>query len=318
MSTMLGADQWTYQELDEWEQLPTGWSFFEVADVAVDADDRVYVCSRGEHPILVFEADGRFVTAFGEGQFTRAHGVTIGPDGLVYCADDSGHCIRKYTRDGQRLDTLGTPDRPSPRFSGQPLNLPTKVAFDPATDACYVADGYGNARVHKYAASGEHLLSWGAFGCDPGQFNLVHSVCTDDQGRVYVADRENHRVQVFDGEGNYLDQWNDMHRPCGLCIRDGLAYVGQLPTHLGVNADYPNIGACVSVHDLQGHRLVRLGDIHVGEGPGQFTSPHGVAVDSTGAIYVAEVSWTAYGGRFDPPRAARSFRKLVRQPGGIT
>jgi hypothetical protein len=129
---------------------------------------------------------------------------------------------------------------------------------------------------------------------------------------VYVADRENHRVQIFDVRGRYLDQWNNLHRPCGLHIAGGLAYIGQLPTSLGVNASYPNIGACVSIHKLNGARLAKLGDAHAGEQPGQFTAPHGLAVDSKGDIYVGEVSWSAYGRLLDPPRTVRSLRKLVR------
>lgn len=316
MTPELGSSEWTYDELADWEQLPAGWALVEVADVAVGAADRVYVCSRGQHPVLVFESDGSFVASFGEGQFVRPHGITVGTDGNLYCADDAGHCIRKYSPEGVPLEVLGSPNRPAPRFGGKPFNSPTKVAFDTRTGACYVADGYGNARVHKYSPDGQHVLSWGEYGCDPGQFNLVHSICVDASGRVYVADRENHRVQVFDGEGNYLDQWNNMHRPCGLHIDGEVAYVGQLPSHLTVNADYPNIGACVSLHDLEGKRLARIGGSCVGEGPGQFTSPHGVAVDSRGDIYVAEVSWTAYGNRLDPPRAARCFRKLTKRSDG--
>jgi DNA-binding beta-propeller fold protein YncE len=167
--------------------------------------------------------------------------------------------------------------------------------------------------VHRFSADGQHLFSWGEYGTDPGQFNLVHSIATDSEGNVYVADRESHRVQIFDGEGRYLDQWNNLHRPCGLHIEGGLVYVGQLPTSLGVNASYPNIGACVSIHELSGAQLTRLGDARLGEQPGQFTAPHGLAVDSHGDIYVGEVSWSAYGSLLDPPRTARSLRKLVKR-----
>jgi len=312
MTLKLGSGDIVYEELEDWGKLPEGWTFKEVADVAVDAQDRVYVFNRGEHPMIVFEADGRFVASWGEGEFTRPHGLTLGPDGTLYCADDGGHCIRKYSLDGQLLMTIGTPDEPAPRHSGQPFNQPTKVAFDPSTDDLYIADGYGNARVHKFSADGEHLFSWGEYGTDPGQFNLVHSICTDGDGKVYVADRESHRVQVFDDQGNYLDQWNNLHRPCGLHIVGERAYIGQLPSHLAVNADYPNLGACVSLHELTGRRRARLGDAHPGEAPGQFTAPHGLTVDSRGDIYVGEVSWSAYGSRQDPPRTVRSFRKLVK------
>jgi DNA-binding beta-propeller fold protein YncE len=90
------------------------------------------------------------------------------------------------------------------------------VAVDRRSGDLYIADGHDNARVHRFSADGRHLLSWGAYGTDPGQFNLPHNVATDAEGRVYVADRENHRIQVFDEQGKYLDQWNNLHRPCGL------------------------------------------------------------------------------------------------------
>jgi hypothetical protein len=222
------------------------------------------------------------------------------------------HCIYKCSLAGEVLMTIGTPGRPAPPRSNAPFNRPTKVAFAPDGDAMYISDGYGNGCVHKFALSGEHLLTWGEHGTDPGQFNLVHSVATDAEGRVYIADRENCRVQVFDDQGTYVGQWNNMYRPCGLYIDGDLAYVGQLPTSLPVNAAYPNIGACVSIHDLSGRRLARLGDAHKGEGPGQFLAPHGLTVDSRGDLYVGEVSYAEYGSKQDPPREVRSFRKLVR------
>ncbi len=313
MATLLGSDEYVYEELSDWAQLPEGWTLKEVADVAVDSEDHVYVFNRGEHPVIVFAADGSFLGSWGEGLFTRPHGLTLGPDEALYCADDNGHCIRKCSLEGEILMTIGVPGEPAPRQSGQPFNQPTKVAFDPDTGDLYISDGYGNARVHKFSADGQHLFSWGEYGTDPGQFNLVHSIATDGDGNVYIADRENHRVQVFDGQGDYITQWNNLHRPCGLHIQGELAYIGQLPTHLDVNASYPNIGACVSIHDLTGRRLARLGDVRPGVASGQFTAPHGLAVDSGDNIYVGEVSWSAYGSRLDPPRTVRSFRKLVKR-----
>jgi DNA-binding beta-propeller fold protein YncE len=313
MTATLGSGDYVYDELSDWAELPDGWTFKEVADVAVDSQDRVYVFNRGEHPVMVFAPDGGFLGTWGEGLFTRPHGLTLGPDETLYCADDGGHCIRKCSLDGEVLMTIGIHGEPAPRQSGHPFNQPTKVAFDPKTGDLYIADGYGNAKVHKFSSDGQHLFSWGEYGTDPGQFNLVHSIATDGDGNVYIADRENHRVQVFDDRGNYLTQWNNLHRPCGLHIQGELAYIGQLPTHLAVNASYPNIGGCVSLHDLSGRRLARLGDERPGEAPGQFTAPHGLAVDSRSDIYVGEVSWSAYGSRLDPPRTVRSFRKLAKR-----
>ena len=315
MVTKLGSGAFTYEVVVEWAKLPDGWSFHEVADVAVDSQDRVYVFNRGEHPMIVFDREGNFLASWGEGLFTRPHGVTIGPDDTLYCVDDGDHTVRKCTLDGDVLMTLGTPGQAAPFQSGQPFNRPTKIALDPRTADIYVADGYGNATVHKYSPGGELLFSWGTCGTDPGEFNLVHSVCTDPEGRVYIADRESHRIQIFDSDGKYLTQWNNMHRPCGLYIDNGqqLCYVGELASQLAVNENYPNLGPRISIYDLEGKRLARLGDIRPGEEPGQFIAPHGIATDSRGDIYVGEVSWAAKGGTLDPPRELRSFRKLVKK-----
>jgi hypothetical protein len=315
--TELGSGDFQYRELAEWGQLPDGWDLFEVVDVVVDRDDQVYVFNRGEHPLIVFSQDGDFIKSWGKEQFVRPHALTLvqEPDGseALYCVDDDGHWVGKFTLDGELLMRIGERGKGAPPLSGQPFNRPTRIARDPNTGEHFISDGYSNARVHKFSADGQRLLfSWGDFGCESGQFNLPHTVHINDQGQLYVADRENHRVQIFDTEGNYLRQWNNMHRPCAFHLHNGLAYIGQLPTHLDVNADYPNVGACVTIHDLSGHCLARLGGAHPGEAPGEFTAPHGIAIDSRGDMYVGEVSWSAYGRRLNPPRTARCLRKLVK------
>ena len=315
MTTILESGDFRYEVKMDWAKLPEGWSFHEVADVAVDSKDRVYVFSRGKHPLIVFDREGNFLSSWGEGVFKRPHGVTVGPDETLYCADDGDHTVRKCTLDGKILMTLGTPDQPAPAWSGHPFNRPTKVAVDPKTGEFYVTDGYGNSRVHKYSPDGKLLFSWGQPGTEPGEFNIVHTVCLDREGLVYIADRENDRVQIFDPKGKYITQWNNMHRACGLYITGGrreLVYVGELATAVPVNKGMPKIGSCISIFNTKGKRLARLGDVLPGEAPNQFISAHSLTVDVHGDIYVGEVSWTAMGSKLSPPRELRSLRKLIK------
>lgn len=314
MAVTVGSGKFRYEVIEGWGKLPDGWTFHEVAAVGVDRKDQVYVFTRGEHPIIVFDKEGNFLRSWGEGVFKRAHGVTMGPDDTIYCTDDGDHTVRKCTLDGEILLQLGIPGKPAPYQSGEPFNRCTHVALSPKNEI-YVSDGYGNSRVHKYSPDGKLLLSWGEPGCDPGQFNIVHNICADRDGYVYVADRENHRVQVFDGNGKYETQWNNMYRPCALYMdasADPLCYIGELGPAMPVNKDIPNLGNRVNIYDKHGKHLARLGDIRPGEAPGQFIAPHGIALDSRGDIYVGEVSWTIMGQRLNPPRELRSLQKLKK------
>ncbi|MGE3539909.1 MAG: peptidyl-alpha-hydroxyglycine alpha-amidating lyase family protein [Candidatus Tectimicrobiota bacterium] len=312
---MLGAAPYSYEVAEGWGQLPDGWSFREVAAVGVDAQNYVYAFNRGAHPMVVFDRHGHFVRSWGEGVFTRAHGITMGPDGTVFCTDDGDHTVRKCTLQGKVLLTLGLPGKPAPFMSGAPFHRCTHVALDARSGEFYVSDGYGNARVHKYTPDGRLLFSWGESGTDPGQFNIVHNIATDEDGWVYVADRENHRIQVFDAQGKFETQWVNMARPSGLHIdhATGKVYVGESGAAIGANAPARGLGPRIAILDLRGQVLARLGDLPRGEGSGQFIAPHGIGLDSHGDIYVAEVAWTAYGSQLTPPREVRSLQKLVRQ-----
>jgi DNA-binding beta-propeller fold protein YncE len=313
MAVVLGSGDYRYEVIENWGILPDGWTFHEVAAVAVDAQDQVYCFTRGKHPVIVFDPDGNFLRAWGDGVFKRAHGAAIGPDQTIFLTDDGDHTVRRCTLDGKILMTIGVPGQCATYQCGEPFNRCTHVAFSPRGEI-YVSDGYGNSRVHKYSPDGKLLLSWGESGSDPGQFNIVHNIVTDKDGWVYVADRENNRVQVFDGNGKYETQWNNMHRPCALYMdttkNDPICYVGELGPGLGVNKDAPNLGNRVDIYDKTGKRLARLGDVLPGENPGQFIAPHGLAIDSRGDIYVGEVSWTIMGQRLQPPRELRSLQKL--------
>ena len=293
---IVGSGQFKYRVTAEWAKLPDGWSFKEVGGVGVDSKDNVYVFNRGEHPMIVFDREGNLLRSWGEGQYPRPHGVHMAPDDTMFLTDDGGHFVRKVTLDGKVLLELGAPGKPAPFMSGEPFHRCTHTALSPKGEI-YVSDGYGNARVHKYTPDGKLLMSWGEPGTGEGEFNIVHNICCDADGWVYVADRENHRVQVFDGNGRYETQWKNLHRPCGLYMPHGhqpICYIGEVGPAAAVSRDIPNLGPRVSIVDHEGKLIGRFGDTPAGTELGKFLAPHGLAVDSRGDIYVGEVSWTAW------------------------
>jgi hypothetical protein len=318
MSVVLGSGEHRYRVVENWAKLPDGWSFKDVAAVAVDGKDQVYVFNRGEHPMMVFDRAGNFLRSWGEGIFRRAHGLHIDAHDNLYCTDDGDHTVRRCSTAGKIELTIGVPGKPAPFMSGEPFHRCTHTALSPKGDI-YVSDGYGNARVHKFSPAGKLLMSWGESGTEPGQFNIAHNIATDDDGWVYVADRENHRVQVFDGNGKYEAQWNNLHRPCGLyCCRGKKPtfVIGELGPGMPVNLKAPNLGPRLSIVDGQGKLIARLGGKEgPGLEPGKFIAPHGLALDSKGDIYVGEVSYTNWKTSFPNkpmPSSIRSLQKLEK------
>lgn len=317
MTVELGSGDYVYRLVSDWAKLPDGWDYGDVGGVATDERDNVYVFNRGGHPMIVHDRDGNFLSSWGEDMFKRPHALHIGPDQTIYCTDDLDHTVRQCTLDGKVLMTLGTPGKPAPEFSGRPFNRCTHTALSPQGDI-YVADGYGNGCVHKFSPNGKLLFSWGEVGTDPGQFQVVHNICCDADGWVYIADRENHRVQVFDGNGRYEAQWNNLHRPCGLYMhgaRDSVFFVGELGPFLDTNRRYPNVGPRVTILDNTGRQIGRLAQLHARAEAGGFIAPHTLAVDSHGDLYVGEVSyasWTSVFPGVPKPRRIHSLQKFER------
>ncbi|HEX3870779.1 MAG TPA: peptidyl-alpha-hydroxyglycine alpha-amidating lyase family protein [Pirellulales bacterium] len=312
MSVHIGSGQFTYEALADWESLPDGMRLIECPGVAVDADDQLYVMTRNpENPVLVFNREGDLLRQFGKGIFSsRTHGIVVAPDGSIFCVDDGTHTITKFTPDGELLMTIGTPNQAAKLWSGEPFNRPTHVAISAETGDIFITDGYGNARVHKYTADGHWIKSWGEPGIDAGQFNLPHAVVIVDE-RVYVAERENHRVQIFDVDGNTIGMWNNIFRPDGMAIGpDGNFYICEL--NLGGIEYAPGMGHRISVLSPEGKLLARAGHLMEGEEPGKFIAPHGIAVDSHGDIYIGEVAFTIRGRNMEPPRELKSLKKLRR------
>ena len=299
-----------YDPDDHWAKLPAGWDWREVAGVATDSKDRVYVFNRGEHPLLVFAPDGTFLASWGEGVFTRPHGITVGADDSVYCTDDSDHTVRKFAPDGTLLLTIGTSGKPSDtgatsvdyrtiRRAGPPFHYPTNLALSPAGNL-YVSDGYGNACVHAFTPDGRPLFSSGEPGSGPGQFHVPHGIAIDDEGVVYVADRENSRIQLFTPEGKYLSEWTDVARPCQVFIDgSGNVLVAELGYRAGMwpgtTAPSDATGGRVSVFDRDGRLVARWGGGRNPCAAGDFFAPHDICIDSNGDIYVAEVVLSAGG-----------------------
>ena len=318
-----------YDANASWAQLPEGWSFGDVVAVATDSQDRVFVFSRSDHPVTIFERDGQFVGSWGEGQFVRPHGLHIAPDDSVYCCDDEDHTVRKYTADGKLLMKLGVSGQASDtgatssdyreiKHAGPPFNQPTDLALSPDGEM-YISDGYGNARVHKFSAAGELLFSWGEPGDGPGQFHLPHGIAIDQEGTVYVADRENSRVQLFSPEGKYITEWKDIQRPGNIYVgSDDQFYVTEMGWRGGL---FPGmkppmsvpIGGRLNIFNGKGELLERWGG---GDNPcseGDFFAPHDVGADSHGDLYVGEVVVTA-GFRLGlVPADCKSLQKFVRK-----
>lgn len=325
------ANKPSYKVVEGWEQLPAGYTHNDVVGVGTDSRDRVYILTRMQPMVFIYERDGSFVGTFGEGQFTeRTHGLTIGPDDSIYTVDDGNHTVRKFTKDGELVMMLGTPGVASDTgykpgdwvdkitHGGPPFNRPTDVAIAPNGDL-YVADGYGNACVHHFSPDGQLIGSWGEPGTGPGQFNLPHGVGVVADGRVFVTDRENDRIQIFSPSGEFLAQWTNVQRPTDVSFgKDGLVYVSELAWLPG-NKSFVNgpqtekkVGR-VSVFDMEGNLITRWGG-EPEEVAGNFWAPHTICADSHGDVYVGEVAHT-FGGRGKNgllPEGFHTFQKFVR------
>ncbi|HUZ76166.1 MAG TPA: hypothetical protein VMV93_01145 [Chloroflexota bacterium] len=306
---VIEAGERQYELVPGWGNMPDGWAWGQVGAVAVDSQDQVHVFTRDAHPYRVYDAAGHLLDSWGEGIFEDAHGMCITADDTVYFVDRLPQLVLKFNKQGKHRLTLGTRGQPSdtgytrevreaagPLASGggmpvtngvghpgPPFHHPTDVSVAASGDI-YVSDGYRNCRVHRYAADGTLLHSWGEVGHardlrdtreSPNHFHTVHSVW-EHKGRVYVADRENNRIQIFTPEGVYLDTWTGFLRPTKLYVdKEDVMYVAELEDR-------------VSIVDLQGNVIGRFGSERSHD-PGKFWGPHGIWTDSNGDLYVAEV-----------------------------
>ncbi len=261
------------------QTMPDGWAFGRVSAVAGDSQGNVYVFHRGEtaDPILVFDESGKFLRSWGRGMFGRRHGIRVDPDDNVWVTDYGDHQVMKFNREGELLMTLG--EKGVPAEDETHFNRPADVAFSP-TGEFYVADGYGNSRIVKFSKEGKFISAWGKRGTGPGEFHLAHSIAIDRAGTVYVADRSNNRLQVFDADGQFLRMWTHLGATQGISFdQQGRMWVLSARNHV----ENETLGG------LSG-RIMNV-DPKTGEILGSIESPgHSLHAAVNGHIYAASMS----------------------------
>jgi sugar lactone lactonase YvrE len=273
----------TYEEVVDWAQLPPEYVWQDMMAVDIDSKGDIYVLQRTPFQVMVFSSKGKYLRSWNNGTLPKVHGLRIDHQNNVWITDRGLHQVFKYSRDGKLLMTLGTRGVAGDNDSKIALNGPADVAVSPNGDI-FVADGEGpNTRIVKYRKDGTLLTMWGTKGSEPGQLLIPHSVFLDARGRVYVANRGNKRVEIFDQQGKLLDQITNAATPYGLFItHDGTIFV----------ADGTDGSEGVTVLNIKNKKV--LAQIP------NLKGSHMLTVDRKGAIYVAQVR-------------GKSLRKFIRK-----
>ena len=278
-----------------WPTMPKGMNFGEVSGVDVDRSGNIWVFNRGHWPVMQFDKTGHLLQSWSTDVFPvrSSHGMRVGPDGSIWAIDVEGHVVFKFNPEGKVQMVLGNRQGiPGNDTAEDAFNRPTNVAFR-SNGNVYVSDGYVNSRVIEFNPAGEFVRKWGSKGTGDGQFNLVHDVAVDQQGRVYVADRLNERIQIFDGDGKYLSQWNGIGAPWGIY------YVAKEQSFYMCDGKYNRILKL----NMEGQVTGQLSSW--GKAPGKVDYAHSIAVDPDGSIYVAEIkNWRVQKWALPPPPPA--------------
>jgi sugar lactone lactonase YvrE len=290
-----------YRLVENWAQLPDGLAWGQVISVDTLANGNMLVFQRADPPLLIFDRAGKLVKRFGDGMFIQAHGLTVDKDGFIWASDaggrnGKGQQVFKFSPDGKVVMTLGTAGVAGE--SATTFNGPTDIAIAPNGDI-FVSDGHVNNRVVKFSKDGKFIKAWGKKGSGPGEFNVPHTLAFDSRGRLFVGDRSNSRIQIFDQDGNYLEEWKQFSRPSGIFItRDDTILVADSDSNTATNPGWK--------------RGIRIGSVKTGKvtalipdtganpdsnerwypgGPviSVTSGPEGVAMDAEGNVYGAEV-----------------------------
>jgi DNA-binding beta-propeller fold protein YncE len=282
-----------YDVVPSWPSRPKNLTWGAVAGIAISPSDQIWTFNRGPVPVQVYTADGEFVRSWGEGQFREPHQVRIDREGFVWLVDSGRHVVKKFTPEGKLHLTLGSDDEPGEDSTH--LNRPTDVAIA-RNGHLFVADGYGNNRIVHFDNRGQFVGTWGSLGSAPGQFSLPHSIALDSQGRLFVADRNNARVQVFDQAGRFLDEWRDLLVPWHIVItdRDEVYVCGSSPMRWpkipipGLIVGIPPKDQLIMVFTPDG-RATKLFTFPKGQHSGELEWVHGIAVDHGGNLYLGDI-----------------------------
>ena len=259
--------------------LPAGMTMGAAASVAFDSTGHLYVLNRGPQPLVEFDANGKFIRAFGDGLFTRSHGLRFDADGNIWATDVGSHIVLKLSPQGQTLLTLGTKGQAG-EWNAQShlLNQPNDLAIARNGDI-FIVQGHtpgpmGDPRVLKFDKNGTFIKSWGGKCKEPGKFDVAHGIAIDAKGLLWVTDRENQRIQIFDANGTFIRELKYSGLPCSLDI--GSQYIYMVNGFAGQ----------VLRMDLDGRVLAAVGK--AGKGVGEFGEAHVIAVSPKGELWVAD------------------------------
>ena len=283
-----------YRLVDNWAQLPSGMTWSGVISTDADAKGNIWVFHRSDPPILEFDSTGKLIKSFGTGMFVQAHGMSIDKDGNIWVTDaqtkdGKGDQVFKFSPDGKVLMTLGTAGIAGE--SGETFNGPADVVVAPNGDI-YVADGHAakaTGRVVKFSKDGKFIKAWGKNGTGPGEFNTPHSIAIDSQGRIFVADRVNSRVQIFDKDGRFLDQWKQFGRPSAVFVdKNDTIYVADSQSNTAQN---PGFARGIRIGNAKtGVVTAFIPDPGVDPDKNNNAGAEGVTSDAQGSVFAADVS----------------------------